>query len=177
MSEEPNELLRVSVADGKYTVVQPAKGGVYAERYGDRWRELVGDGLVLSLAQELDEARTALAAAEKERKKSEQAWREVFDNSCRLEKQARAQLAQAVEALKKFDVDRIVSLAALKWCGRKERETFMEDIEYFKCNWRSLEGMKATVAEVALEAIWEQRTALASITGEAKSEKDTDNAD
>lgn len=39
--------------------------------------------------------------------------------------------------------------AALDWCGRKNRESFPDDIEYFKCNWRWASGMEALVNKVA----------------------------
>jgi len=38
--------------------------------------------------------------------------------------------------------------AALIWCGRKDRETFPEDIAYFKHNWRWASGLRAVVDEV-----------------------------
>jgi hypothetical protein len=49
--------LRVEVADGKYTVVMDAKGGLRALRYGEEWRDCCGDGLILALAQEIAELR------------------------------------------------------------------------------------------------------------------------
>lgn len=39
--------------------------------------------------------------------------------------------------------------AATDWCDQKDRETFPEDIEYFKCNWMSLLGLKGYVDKVA----------------------------
>jgi hypothetical protein len=35
--------------------------------------------------------------------------------------------------------------AALKWCGQKGRETFMDDIRYFEAQWPYLPGLKAYV--------------------------------
>lgn len=60
--EEPimNDMLRVDVADGKYTVVQDHTGRLTALRYGQPWRDCVGDGLILALAYELEEARAQL---------------------------------------------------------------------------------------------------------------------
>lgn len=58
------QLLNVSVFDGKYTVIQEADGRLHALRYGEPWkRDLVGDKLVLCLAQELAEAREDLTDA------------------------------------------------------------------------------------------------------------------
>lgn len=57
------DLLRVSVADGKYTVVQAADGSLYARRCGEVWRDLTGDNLVLALAQEVERLRALDLAA------------------------------------------------------------------------------------------------------------------
>jgi len=58
--------------------------------------------------------------------------------------------------------------AALTWCGRKGRETFIDDERYFKRNWAALPGLRAVVVEEAgkwLAAI--RQTALLG-TREAK---------
>ena len=52
--------LRITLEDGKYTVIQPENGGAYALRHGLPWRECVGDNLVLCLAQEVAELREKL---------------------------------------------------------------------------------------------------------------------
>lgn len=39
--------------DNKYTVIQDKNGKLYALRYGEQWRECVGDNLILRLAQEV----------------------------------------------------------------------------------------------------------------------------
>lgn len=57
MSKE--DQLRVTVANGKYTVVMCA-GRLTALRYGEAWRECVGDNLVLALAQEVRDLRELL---------------------------------------------------------------------------------------------------------------------
>lgn len=49
-----NEILRVDVSEGKYTVLQDGTGNVRALRYGEEWRDCRGDGLILALAQEVD---------------------------------------------------------------------------------------------------------------------------
>ena len=59
-----SERLRIATGDGKYEVVQEAGGALYANRYGERWRELTGDGLVLALACEIEEAREKIAELE-----------------------------------------------------------------------------------------------------------------
>lgn len=55
---------RIDVSDGKYSVVGIDHGRLHALRYGEAWRDLVGDNLVLALAQELDEARTKIRKLE-----------------------------------------------------------------------------------------------------------------
>ena len=54
------DTLRVTVYDGKYTVVMDAGGRMRALRHGEEWRDLTGDGLVLALAQEIEELRDQL---------------------------------------------------------------------------------------------------------------------
>ena len=56
-SRKKPDVLSVTVYDGKYTVILPANGGLKALRHGEEWRDLCGDGLVLALAQEVDELR------------------------------------------------------------------------------------------------------------------------
>lgn len=54
------ERLRVSVDDGKYTVIQLNNGEMVFFRYGEPWPaadDLKHVGLVLALAYDLDEAR------------------------------------------------------------------------------------------------------------------------
>lgn len=58
------DMLRVTVGDGKYTLVQDGEGKQFALRYGEPWRDLVGDGLTLSLGYELDAARARIAELE-----------------------------------------------------------------------------------------------------------------
>lgn len=44
-----------SVADGKYTIIfHQATGKFECLRYGEPWRELTGDGMVLAMLQEID---------------------------------------------------------------------------------------------------------------------------
>jgi hypothetical protein len=48
--------------------------------------------------------------------------------------------------------------AAIKWCGQKERETFYDDIVYFRHNWNALPGLKKFVdAEVAIRTNAQER--------------------
>lgn len=54
---DAKDMLRVTVDDGKYTLVQDATGKQFALRYGEPWRDLVGDGLTLALGYSIEEAR------------------------------------------------------------------------------------------------------------------------
>jgi hypothetical protein len=45
----------INLADGKNTVQHQNGPGLRALRYGEPWRDLVGDGLVLAMAQRIDE--------------------------------------------------------------------------------------------------------------------------
>jgi hypothetical protein len=58
------ELLRISVDGGKYTVIQPRHEQVRIERHGEPWMGpgFAGSNAVLALAYELEEAREKLAA-------------------------------------------------------------------------------------------------------------------
>lgn len=58
---------RIEVEGGKYAVLHDNGTNLRAERYGEPWRDLVGDGLVLALAQEITALRLRLASATKER--------------------------------------------------------------------------------------------------------------
>lgn len=53
--------MKITIADGKYTVVTPENPGerLHALRYGEPWRDCVGDNLVHALAVELQESRDA----------------------------------------------------------------------------------------------------------------------
>lgn len=49
--------LRVDVDGGKYTVVMTQDGHLHALRYGEPWRECVGDNLIGCMAGEIEELR------------------------------------------------------------------------------------------------------------------------
>lgn len=42
--------------------------------------------------------------------------------------------------------------AAAAWCGAKSRETFSEDMEYFRHQWQWLPGLKTYVEAVMIAA-------------------------
>lgn len=58
--------MRVDVCGGKYTVVFGSDNRLHALRYGEEWRNCVGDNLIYYLAVELEEARLKVAELEKQ---------------------------------------------------------------------------------------------------------------
>jgi len=58
--------MKVTIYDGKYTVIQDERGGLRAVRHGEEWRDCMGDGLILALAQEVEELRAQVADLEGE---------------------------------------------------------------------------------------------------------------
>jgi hypothetical protein len=101
MSTTPNESpdeLRVTTMDGKYTVILSRDGHLSALRYGQPWRDCVGDGLILALAQDVEtlkgrltdkgkaESRAELSGAEliaeeRTRQISEDGWTPEHDDT------------------------------------------------------------------------------------------------
>jgi len=53
------DLLRVTIGDGKYTIVQDHNGELKALRHNEEWRDLIGDNLILTMAQEIEKLRIA----------------------------------------------------------------------------------------------------------------------
>ena len=53
-------MLSVSIENGKYTVVQEDDGTVCVQRFGEDWRGVTGDKLILTLAYEIDKLREQL---------------------------------------------------------------------------------------------------------------------
>lgn len=54
-------MTRIELENGKYTIAHENGANLRALRNGEPWRDLVGDGLVLAAAQEVETLRTALA--------------------------------------------------------------------------------------------------------------------
>lgn len=59
-TQNEENALDVTVYDGKYRVIQRKSGDLRALRYGEEWRDCCGDGLILALAQEVQELREKL---------------------------------------------------------------------------------------------------------------------
>jgi hypothetical protein len=49
--------------------------------------------------------------------------------------------------IRAFATDDQIIRAAIAWCGAKDRETFPEDVTYFKCNWWSMPGLLARIIQ------------------------------
>ena len=58
-----DDLIKVTVAEGKYTFGQRKDGACYALRYGEPWREDIFDGLTLAMAHHIEELESKLAKA------------------------------------------------------------------------------------------------------------------
>jgi hypothetical protein len=59
-----DDLVRVTVSDGKYTFIQKEDGSCIALRYGEPWREDIFDGLMLGMAHRIEELEAELAVLE-----------------------------------------------------------------------------------------------------------------
>lgn len=67
-----SDMINVSICDGKYTIIQDASGRTKLLRYGEPWRWVTGDNVILGAAYEieklqerikqLEDARTVAAA-------------------------------------------------------------------------------------------------------------------
>jgi hypothetical protein len=58
-----DDLVKVTVSDGKYTFIQRKDGSCAALRYGEPWRDDIFDGLMLGMAHRIDELEAKLAEA------------------------------------------------------------------------------------------------------------------
>lgn len=54
-------MTRIELLGGKYTVIHDQGTGLRAERYGEPWRDLTGDGLVLAMAHEIEALRAQVS--------------------------------------------------------------------------------------------------------------------
>jgi hypothetical protein len=55
----------------------------------------------------------------------------------------------------RFPTNDQVEKAAARWCGQKDRETFPEDMAYFRQNWSGLPGLRKYVEQVVDEMPYE----------------------
>ena len=54
-----DDLVKVTVSDGKYTFIQRKDGSCAALRYGEPWRDDIFDGLMLGMAHRIEELEAA----------------------------------------------------------------------------------------------------------------------
>ncbi len=50
-------MTKIELQDGKYAVIHNNGQGLHALRYGEQWRNLAGDNLVMAMAYEIEELR------------------------------------------------------------------------------------------------------------------------
>ena len=55
-------MITVTVAEGKYTLIHENGQRFRALRYGEEWRDLTGDGMVLALVQHIEDLQSELEA-------------------------------------------------------------------------------------------------------------------
>lgn len=65
MTQQTKTVESVTVGEGKYTVRVHPDGRMDALRYGEEWRELTGDGMVMALVHEIQSLRALLDHAER----------------------------------------------------------------------------------------------------------------
>ena len=58
-----DDLVKVTVSDGKYTFIQRKDGSCAALRYGEPWRDDIFDGLMLGMAHRIEELEDQLTVA------------------------------------------------------------------------------------------------------------------
>ena len=83
-----SDMIKVSICDGKYTIIQDASGRTNVLRYGESWRDATGDNVVLGAAYEIDKLQSRIKRLEKdlsdayaEMRKQRPAITAVFDHS------------------------------------------------------------------------------------------------
>ena len=110
----------VSVADGKYTFVSYKNGKAEALRYGDTWRDCLGDGFILGLAQEILSLRARLEESEKKLEAAE-ATRVAADKSIKSHweayKEESGEHDKTKQRATQAEADVGALLDALRWCS------------------------------------------------------------
>jgi aminopeptidase-like protein len=59
-----SDMIKVSICDGKYTIIQDASGRTNVLRYGYLWRDATGDNVVLGAAYEIEKLQTRIKRLE-----------------------------------------------------------------------------------------------------------------
>lgn len=56
-----SDMINVTICDGKYTIIQDATGRTKVLRYGQEWRQVTGDNVILGSAHEISNLRNSVA--------------------------------------------------------------------------------------------------------------------
>ena len=60
-----SDMIKVSICDDKYTIIQDASGRTNVLRYGEPWRDVTGDNVILGAAYEIDKLQSRIKRLEK----------------------------------------------------------------------------------------------------------------
>lgn len=62
-----SDMIKVSICDGKYTIIQDASGRTNVLRYGEAWRDVTGDNVILGAAYEIEKLQERIKQLEDNR--------------------------------------------------------------------------------------------------------------
>ena len=62
-----SDMINVSICDGKYTIIQDASGRTKLLRYGEPWRWVTGDNVILGAAYEIEKLQERIKQLEDNR--------------------------------------------------------------------------------------------------------------
>ena len=57
-------MIKVSICDSKYTIIQDASGRTNVLRYGESWRDVTGDNVILGAAYEIEKLQARIKRLE-----------------------------------------------------------------------------------------------------------------
>lgn len=61
-----SDMVNVVICDGKYAIIQDESGSTNVLRYGEGWRNVTGDNVILGAAYEIDKLREYIKKLEEE---------------------------------------------------------------------------------------------------------------
>lgn len=61
-----SDMINVSICDGKYTIIQDASGRTKLLRYGEPWRWVTGDNVILGAAYEIEKLQVRIKQLEEQ---------------------------------------------------------------------------------------------------------------
>lgn len=73
-------MTRIEISDGKYTIIHDNGRDLRALRYGEEWRDLVGDNLVMAMAQEIEDLRERVENAEEQLRRGKRTRNDISDD-------------------------------------------------------------------------------------------------